>query len=49
MSATGEIQRTIVKDIGEVVLICRAEEYDLARSENRSPVSVGFKKVDIII
>ena len=48
-SAAGDIQRIVVKDMGEVVLICRPEEYELARSENRSPVSVGFKRGDILI
>ena len=39
---------TVVEDRGDVVLICKPEEYDRARSENRIPVSIGFHREDII-
>jgi hypothetical protein len=33
-----------IKDLGEVVLVCRREELEASRRENRAPVTVGIRK-----
>jgi hypothetical protein len=43
-----ELVRRLVEVRGDVVLICRDEEYEAARREGRHPVCVGFHKEDII-
>lgn len=42
------LERIVVADQGEVVIITKEEEYDAARREGREPLAVGFKKKDII-
>ena len=43
-----EIIRTVVRDLGEVIMICKPEEFAAANAEKREPVSVGFPKTAII-
>jgi hypothetical protein len=38
----------VVEDRGDVVLICKPQEFEAARTEKREPVSVGFHKEDIL-
>ena len=38
------LKRKVVDVIGEVVLICKDEEYNLARQSKSLPWCVGFKK-----
>lgn len=47
--ASGQIvaPRTVVDDLGEVLLVCRREEFDQAALERRIPTSIGFKKTDL--
>lgn len=40
---------TVVEDRGEVVLVCKPQEFEDALAENREPVSVGFPKKDVIL
>lgn len=47
-SSTGVIERVLVKDLGDVVLICRKEEYQRAALEHRDPVTMAFPRADII-
>ena len=47
-SAAGPRRLIVVEDIGKIVLVCRQEEYDEAKKTGREPVTVGFKKVDVI-
>lgn len=47
-SSLGQIQRILVKDLGEIVLVCREEEYAQAVTEGREPVTIGFPRVDIV-
>lgn len=39
---------TVVEDRGDVVLICKPEEYSAAKAGNRIPASVGFHREDVI-
>jgi hypothetical protein len=39
---------TVVEDRGDVVLICRPSEFELAKAQKRPPLSVGFHKEDVI-
>ena len=49
MANRGEIiTRILVYDHGEVVSVCRPEEYRTSIVESRIPVSVGFPKKCII-
>lgn len=47
-SSCGEIERVLVKDMGEVLLVCREEEWRRANEAGDIPVSVGFKRVDLV-
>lgn len=48
LSHQGVIKRRVVQDLGDVILVCLAEEFDRARAEGREPVSIGFKRSDVI-
>lgn len=48
MSSQGQIERIIVKDLGETVLICREDEYAAALKEGRDPITVGFPRSAIL-
>ena len=39
-----KVQRVVVKDLGETVLVCKREELEAAARENREPLAVGIKK-----
>ena len=43
-----EIERTLVKDLGHVVTVCKNEEYAAASVENRTPICVGFPKAALV-
>ena len=43
-----QLVRRVVGVKGEVVLICRDEEFLAAAKEGREPVSVGFKVKDVV-
>ena len=43
-----ELVRTVVKQDQDVVVICRPEEYEMARLEGREPIGVGFHMKDIV-
>ena len=44
----GVIERIVVEDRGEVILVCRSQEFEAAQGEGREPISVGFKRSDIL-
>ena len=39
---------TVVEDLGDVVLICKPEEYAAAVAENRRPIAIGFHREDVL-
>ena len=41
------LKRKVVEVIGDVVLICKEEEYNLARQSKSLPFCVGFRKEDV--
>jgi hypothetical protein len=47
-SSQGRIQRVVVEDMGEIVLVTREEEYRTAKMAGNQPVSIGFRRADII-
>jgi hypothetical protein len=47
-SSRGKIERVLVKELGEVVLVCRKEEWDRAKGAGQEPTAVGFKRADLI-
>lgn len=47
-SSQGHITRTVVADLGDVVLVTRAEEYQRARKAGNQPISVGFRRSDVL-
>jgi alpha-D-ribose 1-methylphosphonate 5-phosphate C-P lyase len=47
-SAQGEVDRVVVEDRGDVVFVCREDEYEAAQKEGRQPIMVGFKRHDIV-
>jgi hypothetical protein len=47
-SAKGRIERVIVEDLGDVISVCRAEELQAARIQERAPAAIGFRKSDIV-
>ncbi len=46
-SAAGLIERIVISDLGDVVTVCKKEEFEAAKSLMRQPVTVGFKKADV--
>jgi len=48
LSHGGLISRTIVADLGEVLLVCLESEFRRAQAEGREPVSVGFRRSDMV-
>lgn len=44
----GEIQRVIVEDLGQILLVCRKDEFQAAEKEGRIPIAIGFPKEAII-
>jgi hypothetical protein len=47
-SLSGDIDRLVVEDHGDVVAVCRPEEAESARNEGRRPRLAPFKKADIV-
>ncbi len=47
-SSAGVIRRIAVQVIGNIVLISRREEYEMAKAEGREPISVGFPLADVL-
>ena len=48
LSSVGLITLTVVADLGEVLLVCRSEEFKNAQKDRREPVTVGFKRMDLV-
>jgi len=44
-----QVMRRLVAVRGDILLICRDEEYEAAQREGRQPLCVGFHKEDIIV
>lgn len=42
------ITRRVVEVDGDIIVICRDDEYQAARREGREPVSVGFPRSAIV-
>ena len=38
----------VIEDLGNVILVCRVEEYERAQIEAREPVTIGFKRSDVV-
>lgn len=47
-SSTGIIRRIVVADHGDILLVSRQEEYEDARRVPREPVTIGFKRGDLV-
>jgi hypothetical protein len=47
-SAHGTISRIAVKLVDDGVLICRREEFERAKEEERPPIVVRFRRYDIL-
>jgi hypothetical protein len=47
-SATGEIDRLVVRENAEIIEICTMEEYDAARRDGRIPVVIGFRRDSVL-
>jgi hypothetical protein len=43
-----KLERTVVRDLGSVILICKPEEFAQALVEKREPIAVGFKKEFVV-
>lgn len=46
-SALGNIKRIVASVHGDILLVCRTEEYEAARLEDREPVCAGFRVSDV--
>ena len=44
-----QVMRRLVAVRGDILLICRDEEYEAAQREGRQPLCIGFHKEDIIV
>jgi hypothetical protein len=38
----------VVEDRGEVVLVCKPEEFERAKVENRAPMAIGLPRTDVV-
>lgn len=47
-SSSGEIERVLVKEVGEILLVCRKEEWERAIRAGEEPITIGFKRADMI-
>ena len=47
-STHGPIERVVVEDLGDVLLICRERELHDADAEDREPVAVGFRRSAVL-
>ena len=43
-----EIERRVVEATKDVIMVCREDEYQRARKQGRQPLSVGFRKADLL-
>ena len=48
LSATGEIRRAVYRETEVAVEVCREDELRNALAEGRDPITVGFKKRDVV-
>lgn len=48
LSSLGLVTLIVVADLGEVLLVCRADEFERAKKERRDPLAIGFKKTDLV-
>jgi hypothetical protein len=47
-SYLGLIDRVVVQDLGDILLVCRKQELEAARSEHRDPSAIGFRRDDVV-
>jgi len=47
-SSQGIIDRVVVADLGEILLVCTPDELARARAKGREPKTIGFKRSDMI-
>lgn len=47
-SALGEISRRVVRVTGDLVVICTEQEYQRAMQEHRSPLTIAFRRSDVL-
>lgn len=47
-SARGEIRRTVVADLGDVLVLGTAEDYARSQTEGLDRLAIGFRRSDII-
>jgi len=47
-SARGPIQRVVVSDMGDVIAVTTPEEWRASRGLGNTPVSIGFRRSDVI-
>lgn len=43
-TSSGLVERTVVEDLGESLLLCRSEEFLAAKSEGRNPTAGGISR-----
>lgn len=49
LSAHGQVVRVVVDVLGDIITVCRREEFEQARAEGRKPISIGFKRSAILV
>jgi hypothetical protein len=47
-SFCGKIVRIVVQDLGDVVLVTKKETYESAKRAGNQPVSIGFRRSDVL-
>ncbi len=47
-SSLGEIERIVAEDLGEILLVCHEDEWNRARSAGEKPVSIGFRRTEVV-
>jgi hypothetical protein len=47
-SRHGVIERVLVEEAGDVVVVCRVDEFMAALADGRAPATVGFKRESVV-
>jgi hypothetical protein len=47
-SSQGPIERVVLQELGDILLVSRQEEVDAARQQHREPFAIGFRRADVI-
>jgi hypothetical protein len=48
-ASTGNVRLILAEDRGDVLLLCGSDEWQAAKREARVPISIGFRRSDLVL